>query len=87
MMANNFNLLRSLDLLHLFVYMLASNGISTWSMKFHVLNVMPSENFWDEIFSSENVLKKMFHTNYSELKLMRMKIKQITVWSFQPWFT
>ena len=78
---------------HLFVYVLASNRISTLSMKFCTWNIMPSENFCDEIFSSENVMTKIFHTNYLELKLTRTKIKQITVfeWSsvehFHPWLS
>ena len=67
--------------LHLFVYMLASNGISTLSIKFRAWNIIPSENFRDEIFSSENVSTKIFHMNYLELKLMRTKIKQIMVCS------
>ena len=64
---------------HLFVYMLASNGISTLSMKFCLWNIMSSENFRPKIFLSEYVLTKTFHTNYLELKLMQTKIKQITV--------
>ena len=40
---------------------------------------MLSENFRDKIFSSENVLPKIFHLKYLELKLTRTKIKQTTV--------
>ena len=43
------------------------------------MKYMPPENFRDEIFSSENALTKLFHTDYLELKLTRMKIKRITV--------
>ena len=44
---------------------------------------MPSEKFWHEIFSSENVATEIFHANYLELKSTQTKIKQITVVSFQ----
>ena len=47
--------------------------------KFRAWNILPWENFRDEIFLSENALRKIFHTNYLELKLMQTKIKQITV--------
>ena len=36
--------------------------------------------FLHETFPSENVMTKIFHTNYLEMKLMQTKIKQITVY-------
>ena len=44
---------------------------------------MPSENFWREIFLSENVMTKIFRANYMcmEFKLTQTKIKQVTVFT------
>ena len=64
-MANKFTFLRSLHLL-----------LST-SLCLHVI-LERNINLVHEI-SSENVMTKIFHTNYLELKLTQMKIKQITV--------
>ena len=69
-------LFTSLATVHNFLFTLALNGISALSMNFAC--EYNSKNFRHEILLLENVLTKIFHTNYLELKLTQTKIKQIT---------